>query len=94
MGGPWGYRDSGFMVLTVGYCSDNTVLGRTLRSRRMTVFALSVETGINNRTLSSYVSGRLSPAAAHLQTIAEVLGLDPEELMDGPHWRLADAVGA
>ncbi|MDI3316572.1 MAG: PD-(D/E)XK nuclease family protein [Bacillota bacterium] len=62
---------------------------RDLRSRRgLSVAALATRAGIPAPTIRAWESGRRRPSANALLRVAEVLAVDPREILPTPAWRL------
>lgn len=59
-----------------------TVLEKALKSNGMTVTQLADAVRCPKSSMSLYVRGKITPSEKRLDLIAEVLGVDPEKLMD------------
>jgi putative transcriptional regulator len=53
-----------------------------LISRRLSGYWLAKETGITYNSINGYINNRIEPSLTNLFRIAEVLEVDPEELIN------------
>lgn len=56
-------------------------LGRTLEYSNLTVSELANRSGVSSRTLTEYLAGRVEMLDHHLTALADVLEVDPEDLL-------------
>jgi transcriptional regulator with XRE-family HTH domain len=56
---------------------------KTLRRRKfLTQKELAAKVGVSYQTIQSWESGGVQPRLRHIPKLAEVLGLEPEQLLD------------
>ena len=56
-------------------------LGRTLEYSNLTVSELASQSGVSSRTITEYLAGRAEMLDHHLTALADVLEVDPEDLL-------------
>ena len=59
-------------------------LGKIMFAQRWTVTEMSAASSINARTLSDYLAGRRVISERHLMDLADVLDVDPADLIPDP----------
>lgn len=60
--------------------NTTTKLGKKMVEQNWPAGEFAAMTGINPRTLTEYLSGRSRPSTQHLWAMADVLGVDAEEI--------------
>jgi transcriptional regulator with XRE-family HTH domain len=59
-------------------------LGRRLEYFNLSVSELANRSGVSSRTLTEYLAGRAEMLDHHLTALADVLEVDPEDLLPQP----------